>query len=1043
MLEDVLNKMNSAQYQAATSDAKVLQILAGPGSGKTRVLTTRVAWLVKERNVDPDTILVVTFTNKAANEMRNRLQSNDLLGSDSTRLMMGTFHASCSSLLRRYGQKIGIRQNFTIADTAASGKILETVLKELPKELQIYGKPASYRTAISKAKCQALTCDMYDAEHSNDIKKQGSEKRKISIVYRAYQQELLKCNALDFDDLLMEGCNLLEKHPFIARSYRYILVDEYQDTNLVQYNLIKLLTQDNKGLTIVGDPDQSIYGFRNADISNFRKMQTDYDNVVVVNLEENYRSTTHILDAASMVIQHDKDRLPKSLFTNNCPGVPISWLTSMEADLEANAIVDEIVRLEKYSNGILNHDDFCILIRINSHSLPYETALNKAKIPYRMRGGLRFFDRAEVKDVLGYLRLTANPYDSEAFTRIVNVPKRGIGPVTVKRVRTLAEQKNLSMLEALAEVAKSGGGSDANRSLPQPTVVEMSRFLEMMSSFQALAASQTAVGIIVETVIKESNIERHLHNQYDKDGKEVFKTHWSNVEELLDFAQRFNTSSAGQDNNTSEATSSQTSTQPANESDDSDALVRFLDSTSLDLESANDEVEEGGLEWPCVFATGCEEGVIPFALCTTEKEIQEECLLCSRLLYVGMTRAEAFLYISEVNQRHNPWQQQWVECATSHFLADLPESLYQRKFPLLNASTREWLAHLLDRPLPEETSVLESEGEATYLKNDALEAQRYRSDEGEEYDVWDDYERNSSDRNRYRSYDRGYQSTSFNAPPRPQPQATVPSNKAAVYEGRKQSTFGANPYSLSKKSKGSKRQPGSQYNVLTGMTGSKLPLNAKHGSSSQTGSMSQSQNESPYDYPTMPHVKQEPPYPTKSESKPASLGGFTSAGSLPMDQPFKPTKGSKRKGIKWENQQAAATTGKKAKGKDIKKEDNASHDEEQQADSSSQSNKATGSAYDSVWSSFLQKESEKTKIQRLNAEVSEIVIDSLQRIPNERGELSREHAISVATASAGRRSMDLPQHDIDSRVGLELQKLVDQGVLSHHPSNADLYYIAN
>ncbi|KAI9280982.1 P-loop containing nucleoside triphosphate hydrolase protein [Umbelopsis sp. AD052] len=645
MLEDVLNKMNSAQYQAATSDAKVLQILAGPGSGKTRVLTTRVAWLVKERNVDPDTILVVTFTNKAANEMRNRLQSNDLLGSDSTRLMMGTFHASCSSLLRRYGQKIGIRQNFTIADTAASGKILETVLKELPKELQIYGKPGSYRTAISKAKCQALTCDMYDAEHSNDIKKQGSEKRKISIVYRAYQQELLKCNALDFDDLLMEGCNLLEKHPFIARSYRYILVDEYQDTNLVQYNLIKLLTQGDKGLTIVGDPDQSIYGFRNADISNFRKMQTDYDNVVVVNLEENYRSTTHILDAASMVIQHDKDRLPKSLFTNNCPGVPISWLTSMEADLEANAIVDEIVRLEKYSNGILNHDDFCILIRINSHSLPYETALNKAKIPYRMRGGLRFFDRAEVKDVLAYLRLTANPYDSEAFTRIVNVPKRGIGPVTVKRVRTLAEQKNLSMLEALAEVAKSGGGSDANRSLPQPTVVEMSRFLEMMSSFQALAASQTAVGIIVETVIKESNIERHLHNQYDKDGKEVFKTHWSNVEELLDFAQRFNTSSAGQDNNTSEATSSQTSTQPANESvsnDDSDALVRFLDSTSLDLESANDEVEEGGkkhlvtlstyhsakgLEWPCVFATGCEEGVIPFALCTTEKEIQEECFL--------------------------------------------------------------------------------------------------------------------------------------------------------------------------------------------------------------------------------------------------------------------------------------------------------------------------------------------------------------------------------------------------------------------------------
>ncbi|KAH8548996.1 ATP-dependent DNA helicase PcrA [Umbelopsis sp. PMI_123] len=665
MLEDVLNRMNAAQYQATTSDATVLQILAGPGSGKTRVLTTRVAWLVKERNVDPDTILVVTFTNKAANEMRNRLQTNDLLGSESMRLMMGTFHSKCSALLRRYGNRIGIRSNFTIADTAASDKILETVLKELPSEFRAFGKPSTYRGAISKAKAQDMTCDIYDAEHRDDLK-EGSAKLKTSIVYRAYQKELLNNNALDFDDLLMEGCRLLEKDPSIADSIGYILVDEYQDTNLVQYNLIKLLSRGGKHITIVGDPDQSIYGFRNADVSNFRKMQTDYDNVVTINLEENYRSTTHILDAASVVIQHDTDRLPKSLYTNNCLGVPISWLALPTPDEEAKEIVNEIVRLEKYSNGILTHDDFCILVRINSHSRPYESALNEMKIPYRMRGGLRFFDRAEVKDVIAYLRLVSNPYDSEAFTRIINVPKRGIGDVTVKRIKALAERKHLSMLDALAEFANTGGGSSANRSLPQATVNEMGRFLKMMNSFRALAEAQTSIGIITETVIRESNIQKYLQNKYAKDGKEIFKIHWSNIEELLNFAQRFNESSSDQ-SNISQTNSSQASTQRANSSANTqnvDALVRFLDSTSLDLDSTNEEEENDtkqlvtistyhsakGLEWPCVFATGCEEGVIPFVLCTSEKEIQEEC----RLLYVGMTRAQCFLYVTEVTSRYNP-----------------------------------------------------------------------------------------------------------------------------------------------------------------------------------------------------------------------------------------------------------------------------------------------------------------------------------------------------------------------------------------------------
>ncbi|KAI9488853.1 P-loop containing nucleoside triphosphate hydrolase protein [Zychaea mexicana] len=681
-----ISSLNQAQLEAATCRSKAVQILAGPGSGKTRVLTSRVAWLVLAENVKPQHIAVVTFTNKAAREMRERLEKPKLLGpATSRKLFMGTFHSLCARLLRQYYAHVNLKPNFTIADVDVSKSVIKKLVKELGNQLSTYArtqmKPDAFWTAISAARNEGMNVDDFIAKYRNEYTK--------------------KDICIDFDNLLLYTRVLLQKYPSAANFVRHVLVDEFQDTNSVQYDIVKGLTQGGKSLTIVGDPDQSIFGWRNADRESFIKMQNEYPNTTVCNLEKNYRSTKKILTAALHVVNKDRDRIQKSLFTENAEGVPMSLLQMSSDTMECQSVAEEIKRLVEYSGGLIKYKDIAILTRMSYLSNGFEQALNVLGIPYVVIGGVKFFERVEVKDVLAYLRFFYNRNDTEAFERVINKPKRGVGEVTMNKIENMSRSKNTDIIHVLRDICS---GEVKGVTIPGKTKLNLRDFVDLYDSAQAMISNKDYIYKILEHIISEIHYKEYLKKEFqDKDGD----SRWDNVGELITYAKRFDpppnnsvqlsaaavlagaeprskeeVSQAYKKSNSSlyvpkifiaknlSYPSTQTSlknvtipmTGMKKEKDvkSGDRIVQFLEVTTLSSNTKEEEEVEQlgkvtistmhsakGLEWPCVFSVASESGIVPHGKADTIEESYALLSLCCHVSYLYLCFALLILQSSK------------------------------------------------------------------------------------------------------------------------------------------------------------------------------------------------------------------------------------------------------------------------------------------------------------------------------------------------------------------------------------------------------------
>ncbi|SAM03629.1 hypothetical protein [Absidia glauca] len=707
---DYINQLNEYQKEAVTAEDKYLQVLAGPGSGKTR---GKVAWLIKEKNVRPSSMVVVTFTNKAAKEMKERLEDPGLLGGSRTNLLrMGTFHSFCCRMLQRHLDWTPLKKGFGIADATKSKHLVELVFKELKPQLSKFGqtkKPAEFYGYISKAKNQGI-------DHVEYMATCGQEytTRDTALIFKAYEEELESSNLVDFDGLLLFGRNLFKNYPASVNFVDQVLVDEFQDTNDLQYEILWHLTQrGRKALTVVGDPDQSIYGWRNANKENFDKMEADYKVTRVVDLKENYRSTKNIVRGAAYVVETDRKRKPRELFTNNHSGTPISVLRgSTELD-EAAVVVAEIKRIIKYSNGLVKYKDIAILFRMNFLTLNFENALNHAKIPYVLVGGTRFLDRMEVKDILAYLSFFHNPRDVSAFIRMINVPKRGLGDVAIKKIQMTARMEQWTLLETMENLV-AGHPQTASIRLMARSRSSLQSLLVLYNEVKEQIFRKDSPGKILRWIVDAIGYMEHLKGNYTKD----FESRQANVEELITFANR--------------------SGENSGESDDesgTDYIGRFLESCTLSGDAKeHEEAKDGrislitihsakGLEWPCVFIAGCESGLIPMS--RAEDQTEE-----SRVMYVAMTRAKCFLYCTLAAERKR-WDGS-QPTTLSPYLINLPESRFQKRTPAWNAEVRKWIAGMLRIPY-EEDEKLRLENAGSYIYEEA-ESGYY-----DDYDDFDDY----------------------------------------------------------------------------------------------------------------------------------------------------------------------------------------------------------------------------------------------------------------------------------------------------------------
>lgn len=553
-MPDYLKSLSAAQLAVVTHPAHgALAISAPPGSGKTRVLTSRVAWLVRHEKIMPEEMVVVTFTNKATNEMRHRL--HQLIGAERTaRLLLGTFHALCARYLRRYGGMIGLENNFSIMDVDDSRKVIKEILKPMKENLEAEGlkiKPEQAQGTISWSKAKGISV----TEYRNNINRPSgkgyrsakeevsSYKAALATVYEQYEKTLRNVNALDFDDLIVMGEKLLSTHPSIVQSVRHVLVDEMQDTNTTQYQLMSHFASAKKCLTTVGDPDQAVYGWRAAEVGNFEKMKTDFQCEQAL-LEENYRSTSNVLRAALAVIEQDRHRVAKGLFTAHPCGPPAVLKKCLTTQHEASFVATEIKRIVAHSGGMLNYSDFAILLRYNALSREIEQALQSERIPSRMMGGSKFFDRMEIKDMLAYLTLVVNPTYTPAFIRAINVPKRGMGEKSVKDfLATAAAAKMTPMrlaekvadeLDTTAAGAKKRGKGSPSASLTQAVKPPIKRcvrqFVGAVRELRKAAEKGDSVSHLIEMIIDNVDYKSHLQKEQD------FDSRMENVKELISFS---------------------------------------------------------------------------------------------------------------------------------------------------------------------------------------------------------------------------------------------------------------------------------------------------------------------------------------------------------------------------------------------------------------------------------------------------------------------------------------------------------------------------
>ena len=701
----MLSGLSDAQRTAVTSDAsRPLQILAGPGSGKTRVLTTRVAWLVQgapdRKPIPPSRCVVVTFTNKAAAEMRSRLQV--LIGEERTRmLILGTFHATCARFLRRWGERIGLSRQFTIVDADDAKRIIKDICAEFDADMasdDVRVKPETAIATISRAKSRCMNAVQW---RSMSKYPPGTAMHKehtyVCRIYAEYESRLASHNALDFDDLLMYGVKLFREHPSLSFDHiEHVLVDEFQDTNAVQYELMCHMSAGNKCVSIVGDPDQSIYSWRHADVSHLERMRTDFPGVQRVLLEQNFRSTPSILDAALSVMQQDKLRIQKGLYTSHAQGAPVVLRAFHDADEEARYIALEILRHVQCTGGLLTFADISILLRFNAQSRPLEAALQRHGIPYRILGGLRFFDRAEIKDLLAYLVVTENPAYTPGVLRILNVPKRGIGTKSVQALLAAAQAEQVPLLTYLERVSPAAAYG------MRPAVVKsVSQFIQTIHELRNAAENGTSVADLLHLVLKLTRYEEHLRPDPD------FDSRWENVQELVSFASSIDLPPQSPPSHRGElvrkrARLSENRPEDANEfsvhnivdnvhADEEVAttpLSAFLESSAL---ASDLGVQEGsppamvtistchaakGLEWPVVFLPASEDGIYPFYRSTTPEERREE----RRLYYVAMTRAQTNLILSWSHRRLV--MSEWSSRQLSPFLAPLVSKAHGGHVPL-------------------------------------------------------------------------------------------------------------------------------------------------------------------------------------------------------------------------------------------------------------------------------------------------------------------------------------------------------------------------
>ncbi|ASB96653.1 DNA helicase PcrA [Streptococcus equi] len=621
-MNPLLDGMNDKQAEAVQTTEGPLLIMAGAGSGKTRVLTHRIAYLIDEKYVNPWNILAITFTNKAAREMRERALALSPATKDT---LIATFHSMCVRILRREADHIGYNRNFTIVDPGEQ----RTLMKRIVKALNLDPKKWSERSilaTISNAKNDLLDERAYELGAS-DLYSQT-----VARCYKAYQEELRRSEAMDFDDLIMMTLRLFDQNPdvlaYYQQRYQYIHVDEYQDTNHAQYQLVTLLASRFKNICVVGDADQSIYGWRGADMQNILDFEKDYPDARVVLLEENYRSTKKILQAANEVIQHNRHRRPKKLWTQNADGEQIVYYRANderdEAVFVASTISNMCLELGK------SFKDFAVLYRTNAQSRTIEEALLKSNIPYTMVGGTKFYSRKEIRDVIAYLTVVANPSDNLSFERIVNEPKRGVGPGTLDKLRQFAYGQGQSLLEAASSLEQSP--------LKGKAAQAMLALASLLSDLRA-DLDQLSITALAEALLEKTGYLDMLRVQNTLESQARIE----NIEEFLSVTKSFDDLSAQQQEHEAGI----------------DRLGRFLNDLALiaDSDDGNAETAEvtlmtlhaaKGLEFPVVFLIGMEEGVFPLARAAEDQdELEEE----RRLAYVGITRAEECLFLTNANTR--------------------------------------------------------------------------------------------------------------------------------------------------------------------------------------------------------------------------------------------------------------------------------------------------------------------------------------------------------------------------------------------------------
>ena len=628
---DLLNDLNESQRKAVEYIDGPSLVIAGAGSGKTRVLTYKIAYLLQQ-GVKPWSIMALTFTNKAAREMKERI--GKLVGQElAQHLYMGTFHSIFSRILRAEAQHIGFTNNFTIYDESDSRSLIKTIVKEMGLDEKVY-KPASVHSRISMAKNNLMSAENYARDKELYQADQRAKMPRLGEIFITYVQRCQQANAMDFDDLLTLTFKLFQEHEDIRKKYAdrfdFLLVDEYQDTNHAQMRIVMQLCKEKERVCAVGDDSQSIYSFRGANIDNILSFQSRFKEAKLFKLEQNYRSTQSIVEAANSLIKHNSNQIPKNVYSKNDKGERLIYKPAYSDKEEALIVCREIKRIKRKDD--CQYSDFAILYRTNAQSRSFEEEFRKQGIPYRIYGGLSFFQRKEIKDVIAYFRLVANPDDEEAFKRIINYPTRGIGNTTLAKIATCALDNHVSFWQIISSPEHYGLGVNKG------TLAKLESFRLMISGFVEKSASMNAFDL-GDTIVKESGISADIYKSGSRDPEDLARQ--ENLEELLGGMQSF-VEECREEGREQEA-----------------YLTDYLQGVALltDLDSKGDDDEprvslmtvhaSKGLEFPTVFVVGLEENIFPSAIVSTLRELEEE----RRLLYVAITRAEKHCVLTSAKNR--------------------------------------------------------------------------------------------------------------------------------------------------------------------------------------------------------------------------------------------------------------------------------------------------------------------------------------------------------------------------------------------------------